>query len=365
MGLSAGIVGLPNVGKSTIFNALTSGCAAMENYPFCTIDPNHGITAIPDDRLEKIARYIPSSRIVPAFLELIDIAGLVKGASQGEGLGNQFLGHIKEVDAIMLVTRCFEDRDVVHVDGSVASLRDIEVIETELILKDLETVDKSLSRSMKAAQTGNKELAKSVAIFERIKHALERGLTARQTIIDDDDRSLVHDLHLLTMKPVLYVANIGDNDPSPFELEQVAAVVTHAARQKCFAISIRGKIESEIMQLSSDERQEYYASLGISKNGLTTLAQSLYQLLNLCSFFTVNEKELHAWPIVQGSTALEAAACVHSDFAQGFVRADVYCVSDLERYGSENALRAAGKIRSEGKEYIVNDGDVLFFKATA
>jgi ribosome-binding ATPase len=363
MGLTAGIIGLPNVGKSTIFNALTNSNAVMENYPFCTIDPNHGIAAIPDDRLEQIADNISTGRIIPAFLELVDIAGLVKGASHGEGLGNQFLGHIKEVDALVMVVRCFEDSDVVHVDGSIDPVRDCEIIEMELLFKDLETVDRVLSRISKAVQTGNKDLAKKATILSTLVSDLQKGIPARQSIIDGESRALISDLHLLTIKPVLYVANCSDEFTTSFEKQRVKALEDHAESNGSTVVIIRGRIESEILQLPKEEQMEYAQSLGIHESGLTVLSRSLYRLLKLHAFFTVNEKELHAWPILQGSTAVDAAAEVHTDFAKGFIKADVYSVNELKQYHSEAALRAAGKVRSEGRDYIVRDGDVIFFKA--
>ncbi len=364
MGLKAGIIGLPNVGKSTLFNALTCGNAAVENYPFCTIEPNHGIAVVPDCRLERIARHIATGRIVPAFIEVVDIAGLVRGASRGEGLGNQFLGHIKEVDAVVSVVRCFESGDVVHVNGSVDAKRDIEIIETELILKDLETVEHALGRAVKAVQTGNKELAGKAVLFEKILDGLQKGICARQLVKDNSERMLSADLHLLTAKPVLYVANTGEWGGSESEKKQVEAVAEHAKRNGDAMVMISGRIEAEIMQLPPEERPEYYASMGISESALNVLARKLYGLLNLCTFFTVNEKELHAWTIAAGGTVVEAAAEVHSDFARGFVRAEAYTVDDLEKYGSEAALRAAGKIRFEGRDAPVHDGDILFFRAT-
>lgn len=363
MGLSAGIIGLPNVGKSTIFNALTSSRAAMENYPFCTIEPNHGIAAVPDDRLKRITAHIPTGRVVPAFLELVDIAGLVQGASRGEGLGNQFLGHIKEVDALVMVTRCFEAKEVVHVDGSIDTVRDSEIIETELLLKDLDTVERALSRISKAVQTGNRELAPKTETLSSLRDSLQRGIPARQSLESSGSRALITDLHLLTIKPILHIANISDGDLSPEERHQLNAITAHAENSGSGVVPIRGKIESEIMELSEEERDEYLLSLGIPENGLALLARSLYRLLGLCSFFTVNKKELHAWSLVKGATAVEAAAAVHTDFARGFVRADVYSLEDLERYRNEAGLRSAGKIRSEGRDYIVRDGDIIYFRS--
>jgi GTP-binding protein YchF len=364
MKLAAGIIGLPNVGKSTIFNALCCGKAAAENYPFCTIEPNHGIIAIPDPRLGQIFSHITTDKVVPAFLELVDIAGLVKGASKGEGLGNQFLGHIKDVDAIVHVVRCFEDDNVVHVDGSPDPLRDISIIETELLIKDLETVEKNLSRVAKAAKTGDKECASKVEIYQKLFNALSAGTPARKLEIQEEDRAVFDDLHLITAKPVLYVANIGESLSNDLENNHIARLKEYSVKENTECIVLSGKLESEIAELPEDERKEFLVSSGITQSGLENLARSIYQLLGLCTFFTVNEKELHAWTIKKGWTAPEAAGEVHSDFKNGFVKADIYTVNDLENYKSESALRAAGKIRSEGKDYVVQDGDILFFKAS-
>jgi ribosome-binding ATPase len=366
MALSAGIIGLPNVGKSTLFNALCAGRAAAENYPFCTIEANHGVVAVPDDRLGRIAAHITTQKVVPAFLELTDIAGLVKGASQGAGLGNQFLGHIKDVDAVVHVVRCFEDRDVVHVDGSVDPLRDVSTVETELLLKDLETAEKGVERVGKIAKSGEKEHKEKLALFEKVRDALGRGVPARTMELDADGRAAIAEMHLITAKPLLYVANVNDTAIAECaEAPFLAALQAHAVKQGVPVVPISGKIEAELNELPETERQEFLASLGIKESGLAALARAMYRLLGLISFFTFNEKELRAWNLRDGSTAPQAAGIIHSDFEKGFVKADVYSVEELERYASEQALRAAGRIRSEGKEYIVKDGEILFFKFTS
>jgi len=366
MSLSAGIIGLPNVGKSTLFNALCAGKAAAENYPFCTIDPNHGVVAVPDDRLGRIAAHITTQKIVPAFLELIDIAGLVKGASTGAGLGNQFLGHIKDVDAVVQVVRCFEDGDVVHVDGSVDPIRDVSTVETELLLKDLETAEKGVERAEKMAKSGEKEHKEKLAVFEKVCDALGRGVGARALNLDGEERAAIAEMHLITAKPMLYVANVAESGLAPgAESPHLAALRGHAAKQGAACVPICAKIEAELNELPEAERLEFLASLGLSESGLSTLARAIYKLLGLISFFTFNEKELRAWDLRNGSTAPQAAGVIHSDFEKGFVKADVYTVQELERYTSEHALRTAGKIRSEGREYVVRDGEILFFKFTA
>ena len=360
MGLSAGIIGLPNVGKSTLFNALCSASVASENYPFCTIDPNHGIVAVPDDRLSKITAYIQTKKVVPAFLELIDIAGLVKGASKGEGLGNQFLGHIKEVNALIHIVRCFEDKNVVHVDGSVDPLRDIGVVETELILKDLETVQKSLTRLNKAKSV-DKQLGEKASVLEILLNDLSCGVPARASTISPDMHSAISDLQLITEKPVLYIANLGENEEGCNKMADEVREYSHSVGAEC--ISVCGKLEAEISEFPEDERQEYLTTLGIKENGLSVLSIAIYKTLGLRTFFTVNDKELHAWTIQKGCVASKAAGTIHSDFEKGFIRAEVYTVGDLEKHKTEAALRGAGKIRSEGRDYVVEDGDIILIRA--
>jgi GTP-binding protein YchF len=365
MSLSAGIIGLPNVGKSTLFNALCAGHAAVENYPFCTIEPNHGVVAVPDDRLGRIAAHITTQKIVPAFLELIDIAGLVKGASTGAGLGNQFLGHIKDVDAVVHVVRCFKESDVVHVDGSIDPLRDVSTVETELLLKDLETAEKGVERAGKMAKSGEKEHKEKLAVFEKVRDAISRGTVVRALKLDEEENAAIAEMHLVTAKPMLYVANVAEGDMAPGAASpHLGALRGHAEKEGVACVPICAEIEAELNELPEAERSEFLASLGLKESGLAVLSRAMYKLLGLISFFTFNEKELHAWNLRGGSTAPQAAGAVHSDFEKGFVKADVYTVEELERYASEHALRAAGRIRSEGREYVVKDGEILFFKFT-
>jgi ribosome-binding ATPase len=361
MSLSAGIVGLPNVGKSTIFNALCNGKAMVENYPFCTIDPNHGIVAVPDGRLSRITELVPTKKIIPAFLELVDIAGLVKGASKGEGLGNQFLGHIKDVDAIVHVVRCFEDSNITHVEGAMDPKRDIDIIETELMLADSATLENSIGRLSKAAKSGDKEIKERLVVLEKAFDAISRAIPVRKLQLLPPELLMLSDLHLLTVKPVLYVANV-DEQGLQEENEFVKIVRNIAASEGARCVTICGKIESEIADLPEEERPEFLESVGLTEPGLAVLAREIYGLLGLETFFTAGEKENRAWTIRNGSTASQAAGAIHSDFEKGFIKADVYTLPDLEEYKSEIALRAAGKIRSEGRDYIVNDGDVMFFK---
>lgn len=360
MGLTAGIIGLPNVGKSTIFNALCSGKAAAENYPFCTIDPNHGMVAVPDERLNKITSFIQTGRVVPAFLELIDIAGLVKGASRGEGAGNQFLGHIKEVDAILHVVRVFDDPDVVHVDGAVNPESDIGIIETELILKDLDIAEKSLAKASKV-KSQEKDQVLFLSALELIVSSLSSGIPIRKAGLSAEMLGSIQGLGFLTQKPVLLVANTGED--GQVNTAQLQKLADSLSGERAGYISLCGKIEAEIAELPEDERVEYLSSLGIAESGLNTLARAVYRLLGLETFFTINKKELHAWTVKAGSSAFTAAGAVHSDFQKGFICAEVYSVEDLVELGSEAAIRAAGKIRAEGRDYTVRDGDIILFRA--
>ncbi len=360
MALSVGIVGLPNVGKSTVFNALTAGKAEAANYPFCTIDPNVGIVPVPDPRLARIQKHIPTQKVLPAVVEIVDIAGLVKGASQGEGLGNKFLANIRETSAILMMVRCFQDENVVHVAGSVDPDRDIEIIELELVLADADTAEKRHKKAQGAAKTGAKEGKAELALVERVLAHLQAGKPARSLALTDDERREVAGWGLMTTKPVLYCCNVGEED-LPAGNAWSERVRARAAAEGAGIVILCGKIEAELAGLSDDEKQELLASYGLAEPALHSLARECYRLLGLQSYFTAGEKEIRAWTIRQGALAPEAAGVIHSDFEKGFIRANVYTLADLEQYGSEAALRAAGKLRQEGKTYVVQDGDIMHF----
>jgi hypothetical protein len=363
MSLNCGIVGLPNVGKSTLFNALTATQAAQAaNFPFCTIEPNVGRVALPDPRLDKIAALAHSAKIVPAQMEFVDIAGLVKGASKGEGLGNQFLGNIRSTDAILHVVRCFQNDDITHVMGGIDPLRDIEVIETELMIADLESLAKQIESTAKKAKGGDKEAAASIEAMTVVKAALDQGRAARTADLTDDQRVLPFYPQLITSKRVLYVCNVNEDDAAKGN-EWTALVAGYAAKNGADTVMISAAIEAEVAQLSSDdEKREFLGSMGLDEPGLNKVIRAAFRLLGLQTYFTAGPKESRAWIIPVGARAPQAAGVIHTDFEKGFIRAETIAYADFIAHGGEAGAKEAGKMRQEGKEYIVHDGDVMLFR---
>jgi GTP-binding protein YchF len=361
MGLSVGIVGLPNVGKSTIFNALTAAGAQSANYPFCTIEPNVGIVPVVDPRLDKLAELAQSKQTIYTDLRVVDIAGLVRGASKGEGLGNQFLANIRETDAILHVVRCFDDPNVVHVEGSVDPERDIEVIETELLLADLDAVSKKLDRVARLARVGQKEYVAQAEALEKAKAAIDAGTPLRAVDFSDEARESLRELNLITLKPVLYVANVTESDLGK-DIPMLQKVRSVAAQKKGEIVVICGELEAQISQLPPAERADFLNEMGLQESGLSALIRAAYKLLDLETFFTAGPKEARAWTINNGSKAPQAAGKIHSDFERGFIRAETIAYNDYVSLGGEPGAKAAGKMRSEGKDYVVQDGDVILFR---
>jgi GTP-binding protein YchF len=360
MGFKCGIVGLPNVGKSTLFNSLTRAGIAAENYPFCTIDPNVGVVEVPDPRLEALADIINPQKVLPTTMEFVDIAGLVKGASRGEGLGNQFLAHIRETDAIAHVVRCFDDDDVVHVAGKLNPVSDIEIINTELALADLESVERAIARTEKRIKAGDKDAGKRTAVLAKLQACLDQGHRARNVDLNDEETRLIRDLHLITTKPVMYVANVAEDG---FRNNPYLDVVREKAEaENARMVPVCAGIEAEIALLDESDRQEFLSELGLKESGLEQVIHAGYELLHLLTFFTAGEKQVRAWTIKTNSTAPQAAGRIHTDFEKGFIRAEVTAFDDFVSLGGEQGAKEAGKLRLEGKNYIVKEGDVMHFR---
>ncbi len=360
MGIKCGIVGLPNVGKSTLFNALTRAQIAAENYPFCTIDPNVGVVPVPDPRLAELAAIVKPERVLPATVEFVDIAGLVAGASKGEGLGNQFLSHIRETDAIAHVVRCFEDDDIIHVAGRIKPLDDIDVINTELALADMDTVERALQRAEKASKAGDKDAIRLRELLKKVKEHLDAGKPVRSLVKDPEERRLLNDLHLITLKPLMYVANVAENGfTNNPHLDAVRAL---AESEDSVVVAVCAAIEAEIAQLEEADREDFLKDIGLEEPGLNRVIRAGYRLLGLQTYFTAGVKEVRAWTVRVGATAPQAAGVIHTDFEKGFIRAEVIAYEDFIANRGEQGAKEAGKLRLEGKEYIVREGDVMHFR---
>ena len=360
MGIKCGIVGLPNVGKSTLFNALTRAQIAAENYPFCTIDPNVGVVPVPDPRLAQLAAIVKPQRILPATVEFVDIAGLVAGASKGEGLGNKFLSHIRETDAIAHVVRCFENDDIIHVAGRIRPLDDVEVINTELALADMDTVERGLQRAEKASKTGDKDQIRLRDLLKKMRDHLDSGKPARSLIKDPEERKLLHELHLITIKPLMYVANVAENGFT--NNPHLDALTALAKSEGAEVVAVCASIEAEIAQLEEADRAEFLNELGLEEPGLNRVIRAGYKLLGLQTYFTAGVQEVRAWTVKAGATAPQAAGVIHTDFEKGFIRAEVIAYQDYIAHKGEQGAKEVGKLRLEGKEYIVHEGDVMHFR---